>query len=42
MESKYTLTVESGTYSEDSLIKLLWVVFTHRFHHLLKGEGFRD
>ena len=42
MEPKYTLTVESGTYSEESLIKLLWVVFTHSFHHLVKGEGFRD
>lgn len=43
METRYKLLVRDvGNYAEDSLIKLLWVVFTHRFHHLLKGEGFRD
>ena len=24
------------------LIHLLWIVFSHRLHHFLKGEGFRD
>ena len=38
----YTLIVPEGMYSEDSIIKLLWVVFSHRFSHFLKGEGFRD
>lgn len=39
----YTLYVEgAGTYREDTLIKLLYVVFKHRFEHLLKGEGFKD
>ena len=33
---------DAGTYTEDSFIKLLCVIFTHRFSHLLKGEGFRD
>ena len=39
----YTLYVDGvGTYREDTIIKLLYVVFKHRFEHLLKGEGFRD
>ena len=33
---------DAGTYTEDSFIKLLYVIFAHRFSHLLKGEGFRD
>jgi len=33
---------DAGTYTEDSFLKLLYVIFTHRFSHLLKGEGFRD
>lgn len=33
---------DAGTYTEDSLTKLLYVIFAHRFSHLLKGEGFRD
>ena len=42
MESKYTLIVSSGSYASDSLIHLLWIVFSHRLHHFVKGEGFRD
>ena len=36
------LKVKNGTYKEDNLITLLWVVFCHRFHHWKKGEGFVD
>ncbi len=39
---KYKLIVKEGSYSEDSLIRLYWTVFTHRLKHWLKGEGFRD
>ena len=31
-----------GSYAADSLIHILWIIFCHRFHHLLNGEGFRD
>ena len=41
-KSKYVLLVNNGTYAEDSLIKLLWTVLKHRFHHLISGEGWRD
>ena len=40
---KYKLLVEdAGSYAEDSLIKLIWTVLRHRFHHLCNGEGWRD
>ena len=43
METEYKLLVRDvGNYAEDSLLRLLWVVFKHRFGHWLKGEGFRD
>ena len=43
METKYKILISDvGSYAEDSLIKLMWVVFTHRLLHLIKGEGFRD
>lgn len=43
METKYKFLIRGvGNYAEDSLIKLMWVVFTHRLYHLMKGEGFRD
>jgi hypothetical protein len=32
----------SGSYSEDSLFKLYFTILRHRFHHLCKGEGWRD
>jgi len=31
-----------GEYTESSFFRLLYVIFMHRFNHLLKGEGFRD
>ena len=43
METKYKLLVRNvGNYAEDSLIKLIWIVFKHRCHHFLKGEGWHD
>ena len=43
METKYKLVVqESGNYTADSLTELIWIVLRHRFHHLCKGEGWRD
>jgi hypothetical protein len=41
--AKYTIIIRDvGSYSENSLIKLMWTVFTHRLFHLIRGEGFRD
>ncbi len=40
--AKYKLIVEAGSYAENSLLKLFYVVIKHRFEHFLKGEGFRD
>ncbi len=42
METKYKLLVKEGSYAEDSLIKLIWIVLKHRAEHFLKGEGWRD
>jgi len=40
---KYKLIVkDAGSYAEDSLIKLIFTVLRHRFHHLCNGEGWRD
>ncbi len=33
---------EVGVYSANSIIHLLWIVFKHRFGHLIAGEGWRD
>tara|TARA_B100000519_G_C14202198_1_gene418470 strand:- start:857 stop:976 length:120 start_codon:yes stop_codon:yes gene_type:complete len=38
----YILKVENGTYTEDTLLKLFFTVLKHRFHHLIKGEGWID
>jgi len=42
MKTKYTLLVKEGSYAEDSLIRLIWIVLKHRCHHFLKGEGWHD
>jgi hypothetical protein len=39
---KYELKVSSGTYYANSLIGLVSEVFTHRFNHWRKGEGWND
>ena len=31
-----------GSYATDSLTYMLWVIFCHRLHHFVNGEGFRD
>ena len=33
---------EAGEYRTDSLLKLVYAIFVHRFWHLLQGEGCRD
>ena len=42
METKYKLLVKEGSYAENSLIKLIWIVLKHRAAHFLKGDGWRD
>ena len=42
MVTKYKLLVKEGSYAEDSLIKLIWIVLKHRATHFLKGEGWHD
>jgi len=42
METKYKLLVKEGSYAEDSLIKLIWIVLKHRATHFLKGAGWHD
>ena len=42
METKYKLLVKEGSYAENSLIKLIWIVLKHRATHFLKGEGWHD
>ena len=40
---KYKLIVkDAGSYAENSLLKLYFTILRHRFHHLCKGEGWRD
>jgi len=41
-ETNYKLVESGDSYAEDTLIKLIWTVLKHRFHHLCKGEGWRD
>ena len=41
-ETGYKLVEDLGSYTEGSLIKLMWAVFRHRFYHLCNGEGWRD
>ena len=43
METKFKLVVkDSGSYTADSFIKLIWIVLRHRLQHLCNGEGWRD
>lgn len=42
-KSKYKLIVDGvGSYAEDSLTKLLWVVFKHRCKHFFTEGKWRD
>jgi|TARA_R110000765_G_scaffold14010_2_gene41380 hypothetical protein len=40
--AEYKLVVEAGTYSSDSLMGLLYTVFSHRMHHLIKYGKWED
>lgn len=40
--SSYTLITPNGTYEAGTLHALLWLVLSHRFSHLLRGEGWKD
>jgi len=42
MDCKYTLLVSAGSYTSNSLIGLMWEVFTHRCSHLLKHGRWVD
>ena len=43
METNFKLVVKnSGSYTADSFLELIWIVFKHRCQHLLKGDGFID
>ena len=43
METKFKLVVkDSGSYTADSFLELIWIVFKHRWTHFLKGDGFVD
>lgn len=41
-KTRYELRVAEGAYYSNSLVGLLWQVFKHRTHHLLRGEGWND
>ena len=40
--SSFTLLTPNGTYEAGSIAKLLWLVVSHRLHHLVRGEGWID
>ena len=40
--SSFTLLTPGGTYEAGSIAKLLWLVVSHRLHHLVRGEGWID
>ena len=43
METKFKLVVKnSGSYTADSFLELIWIVLRHRLQHLCKGDGWRD
>ena len=43
MKTKFKLVVKnSGNYTADSFLELIWIVFKHRCGHFFKGEGFID
>ena len=42
VDCKYTLLVSAGSYTSNSLIGLMWEVFTHRLSHLWKHRRWMD
>ena len=41
-ESYYELKVPSGTYTSNNIFSLMWEVFKHRLHHLIKHGRWID
>ena len=41
-EYKYTLLVGEGAYFAQSIWSLMWEVFKHRLHHLIKHRRWID
>ena len=43
LQTKYELSIRGiGSYATNSLAHMWWVIFCHRLHHFVNGEGFRD
>jgi|SaaInlV_100m_DNA_2_1039680.scaffolds.fasta_scaffold12353_2 hypothetical protein len=38
----WTYKCKAGLYKSDNLVFLLCAIVSHRFSHLLKGDGFCD
>jgi len=38
----WTYNCKAGTYTEDTLVGLVWLIFTHRLHHLFTEKRFVD
>tara|TARA_B100000287_G_scaffold398604_1_gene416138 strand:- start:10 stop:186 length:177 start_codon:yes stop_codon:yes gene_type:complete len=38
----YELRVPSGIYSSDNIFSLMWELFSHRLHHLIKHGRWMD
>ena len=41
-KSKYRLIVSAGVYEADNLLRLIFMVLSHRFHHLLHDGKWID
>jgi len=41
-KSYYELRVPTGKYYSDNIFSLLWEMFTHRLHHLIKHGRWID
>ena len=41
-KSYYELKVPAGTYTNNNIFSLMWEVFTHRLHHLIKHRRWMD
>ncbi len=39
---KITYTVSNGVYYANSIMGLMWEIFTHRLHHLIKHRRWMD
>ena len=41
-EPYYQLKVPAGIYTDNNIFGLMWEVFTHRLHHLIKHRRWMD